>query len=457
MKLPKTQEILPVEIVDSTSLSMQKGCLKRAVVFVQEHQRWLIVALLFFVAVVNNLDRQSLSVLAPTLRENLHFGAEEYSYIVTAFLIAYTVGYSFCGNILDRIGVKLGLAIALAFWSLTSMFHMAATGWLSLMFFRFLLGIGESFNSPAGIKAISEWIPQRERALCTAVFSNGNIFGAMLAPPLVSFLALNLGWRWAFLITGATGLFLLVIWWRFYDSPEQHKRIGESEKAYILANRIQPTSKVAKASVWSLLTQPLFLGFFLVRMLTDSLSFFFSFWLPDYLTHSRGFTLAMIGMVGWLPFLAADIGGPGGGAFSDWLVRRGWQSRKARLLMMLGAACIMPLANLAVRTESAGFSLGLIALLLAAQSCWMVNQITLISESIARENVATLLSLSAMGGSIGGVISTLLAGHTITAYGYVPVFTALSVTHLIAFSILLLCLRMQASRQSTNDQKMGIS
>lgn len=190
--------------------------------------------------------------------------------------------------------------------------------------------------------------------------------------------------------------------------------------------------------MWALMAQPVCLGFFVARFLTDSISYFFSFWLPDYLSHARGFSLAMIGLVGWLPFLASDIGGPGGGALSDWLVRRGWTSLKARRTMMLLAACLMPLANVAVRTESAVLAVGLIALLLAAQSCWMANQLTLISESVSRENVGTLLALSALGGSLGGMLSTLLTGRVIAAVGYVPVFTALSIEHLVAFGALTL-------------------
>ena len=155
--------------------------------------------------------------------------------------------------------------------------------------------------------------------------------------------------------------------------------------------------------MWELLRHPLCLGFFVARFLTDPISYFFTFWLPDYLQHSRGFSLAMIGLVAWLPFLAADVGGPGGGAMSDWLVRRGWQRRKRAATLMLFAACLMPLA-VAVRTD-AWIAIALIAVLLGAQSCWMANQLTLISESVSRENVATLLALSALGGSVGGVIS----------------------------------------------------
>jgi ACS family hexuronate transporter-like MFS transporter len=411
--------------------------------FIHTHQRWGIVALLFLAAMVNNLDRQSLSVLAPTLKGHLHFGSIEYSYIVTAFLAAYTLGYTFCGQLLDRLGVRIGLALALAFWSLCGMAHAVAVGWFSLACFRFLLGLGESFNSPAGVKALSEWIPRRERGLCMAIFSNGNILGAVLAPPLVSFLTVHFGWQSSFLITGAAGFALLAVWWRFYDTPERHAKLTEKERAYILAERA-PAARTEPAELkipmLKLLGNPLCVGFFLCRLLTDPITYFFSFWLPDYLQNARGFSLAMIGLVGWLPFLASDIGGPGGGALSDWLVRRGWPSRRARLTLMAGAACLMPLAAVAVRTGTAGLALALIAVLLGSQSCWMANQLTLISESIPRQQAATLLALSAIGGSIGGMISTLVTGRVIASVGYVPVFTALSFAHGIAFLILFLTL-----------------
>ncbi len=425
----------------------------RATQFLREHQRWGIVALLFFVAMVNNLDRQTLSVLAPTLREEMGFGPVEYSYITSAFLTAYMIGYMFCGRVLDHLGVKLGLALALAFWSLAGAGHAMAVGWVSLAVFRFLLGLGESFNSPAGVKAIAEWIPPRERGLSMAVFSNGNVIGAVIAPPLVSFLALNFGWQWAFIGTGAAGFVLLAIWWRIYDSPETQPRLTPKERDYILAERTPAGVKPGvKISMWALLAQPICLGFFVARLLTDSTTYFFSFWLPDYLTHARGFTLAMIGLVGWLPFLASDIGGPGGGALSDWLVRRGWHSQRARRTMMLIAACLMPLAAVAVRVEHAWVAIALIAVLLAAQSCWMANQLTLISESVSRENVATLLALSALGGSLGGIVSNLLTGRAVAAYGYVPVFTVLGGLHLTAFAVLAWAFRAGARRRGASGQ-----
>ena len=420
--------------------------LQRLKLFLRGHRRWGIVLLLFFIAMANNLDRQALSVLAPTLKQNFGFGSVEYSYVVAAFLAAYALGYLFCGSLLDRLGVKVALAIALAFWSLAGMLHAVTTGWVSLAIFRFLLGLGESFNSPAGVKAISEWIPPRERGLCVAVFSNGNIFGAIIAPPLVAFVALQFGWRWGFIVTGALGFVLLAVWLRNYEAPENHPRLSGEERAFIQESLLAaaPIMSAPRLTMWQLLRHPVCVSFFVVRLLTDPVAYFLSFWLPDYFQHARGFSLALIGLVGWVPFLAADIGGPGGGALSDWLIRRGWPSGKARRSLMLVAACLMPLALVAVRTEIAWLAVALIAVVYAGQTCWMANQLALISESVTPENVARMLSLSALGGSLGGVISTLIAGRLIAAAGYTTVFTGIGFLPLIAFGILYLGFRKPA-------------
>jgi ACS family hexuronate transporter-like MFS transporter len=397
--------------------------------------RWRIVVLLFFLSVINYLDRQTLSVLAPTLRGELGFSTVEYSYIVTSFLIAFTIGYLFCGAIIDRLGVKLAVIVALAAWSGAGMVHAFAASWVALAVCRFALGLGESFNAPCGIKGIAEWIPKRERGLSMAIFSNGNIVGAILAPPLVSFVALRFGWQWGFIVTGGMGFLYLLFWLAFYDSPENQPRVSTAERAYILEERGAKTA-APKLSMRTALRHPAVLGFFTARLLTDSLSFFFSFWLPEYLQSARGFSLAMIGLFAWIPFLASDIGGPGGGALSDWLIRRGWQPVAARRRMMLIAACVMPCSLLAVHASSAYVALGLIAIILAAQSCWMANILTLMSETFPREQLATYAALCSVGGSLGGIVSTLLAGEVIHRLGYVPVFTVLGFLHLTGYALI---------------------
>ncbi|MFO1449357.1 MAG: MFS transporter [Opitutaceae bacterium] len=411
--------------------------------FLTHRRRWLIVVLLACFSVVNYLDRQALSVLAPTLRKELVISTEQYSYIVSTFLTAYAIGYAIAGKTLDRMGVKLGLAFALTFWSFVGMGHAAVVGWLSLAGARFLLGLGQSFNTPGGMKALAEWVPQRERGLSSAIFSNANSLGGVLAPPIVATLALWLGWRWAFVITGASGFILLLVWWRAYERPEQHSKVSEAERTEILAGRNLAETPagvavtVAPVSYGAILRDPRCLSLCAIRFITDPFAYFMSFWLLDYFQTVRGFSLQTVALLGWIPFLASPLfGGPLGGALSDGLVRRGVEPRLARLRLMLAAACVMPLSMLAVRTEQTWVALGVVTLLVAANGCWSVNKLTLASEAVPRGQVASLVSLGGIAGSLGGVVSTLLAGRLIATVGYVPVFTALGFLHLTAFALL---------------------
>lgn len=397
---------------------------------------------------MNNLDRQTLSVLAPTLQRSLGISTVEYSYIVSSFLAAYTIGYLFAGTLLDRMGVRIGLALALAGWSLINGLHALATGWMSLVALRFLLGLGECFNSPAAIKAIAEWVPTRERALCVAIYNNGFVVGSILAPPLVSAITLHFGWQWSFVVTTVLGFVVLVFWLRYYDTPERCVRLRPAERELILRGREAATATgggPAAVSLAGLLRHPVFLAMFVSRFLTDPFSYFFNFWLPDYFQNARGFTLAMLGMIGWLPFLLADIGGPVGGAFSDWLVRRGWSPMRARLRLMLISACVMPFGMVAVRAESTWLALAILSLMFAGQMCWMVNQLAVLSECFPRELVARAIALTGMAGGVGGILATLFIGRAVAGYGYVPVFTVMSVLHLGAFAFVAWSLRRGAA------------
>jgi ACS family hexuronate transporter-like MFS transporter len=413
--------------------------------WIRNHRRWQIVALLFLFSAVNNLDRQTLSVLAPTMQHVLGFGPKEYSYIVTAFLAAYAVGYLFCGAIIDHVGVRVSLAAALAFWSVAGGLHAFAKGWMALAAFRLLLGLGESFVSPAGMKAIAAWIPVGERGLSAAIFSNGNTVGAIIAPPLISYLALHFGWRSGFVVPSVAGLMLLFVWWRNFTLPEQDARLSSEERTLILTQRAA-RSAAAPPTNRELFVQPLFIGFFVMRFLTDSVTYFFAFWIPAYLSHSRGFSLGLIGLVAWIPFFASDLGGPGGGALSDWLIRHGANSTKARRKIMLYAALLMPLAGSVVLVKSSWLSIALLACAFAAQSCWMANQLSLISESMQANYVGRVLAFSALGGSLGGMVSTLIAGRVITRYGYTPVFLAIGFLHIAGWLVLLFSQRLQNRR-----------
>jgi MFS transporter, ACS family, aldohexuronate transporter len=409
----------------------------------REHRRWLVAGLLFFISTIAFLDRQTLSVLEKTLEGILSFSAIEYSYIVVGFLIATGLGYLFAGGIIDRVGVRTSFAVALTVWSVAAVAHSLATGWISLLILRVVLGLGESFYTPAAARVLRDWIPQRERGVCWAVFSSGNFIGAMVAPPLVAWLALHYHWQFSFVFTGASGFVLLGVWLWFYHSPEEQPSLSAVERRVILNGRGTGAVTQENISIFRLLSQPAVSSFFLTRFLTDPFTFFFLFWLPAYLQTSHGFSLAKTGMMAWIPFLGADLGALTGGAVSDWLVRHGRDSRVARRRILFGVACLTPLTLVAVRVGSAPLALSLIILVMFLQAAWNTNLTTLIIESTAPQNVARVVALTLMGGTMGGGLSTLLAGHVIKNLGYIPVFTALGFTHLTAYAIMSISLRSQ--------------
>jgi len=407
----------------------------------RERTRWVVAGLLFFISTIAFLDRQTLSVLEKTLEGILRFSAAEYSYIVTGFLIATGLGYLFAGAIIDRFGVRTSFAAALSVWSIAAVAHSLATGWISILILRVVLGLGESFYTPAAARVLRDWIPQRERGVCWAIFSSGNFIGAMIAPPLVAWLTLQYHWQFAFVVTGGSGLLFLVVWLWFYNSPDRHPRLTDAERTVILHGRGLNAVSQENISVFRFLSQPAVRSFFVTRFLTDPFTFFFLFWLPTYLQTSRGFSLTQTGMMAWIPYLGADLGALTGGAVSDWLVRRGSDPRTARRRILFAVACLTPLTLVAVRVGSPQLAVGLITLVMFLQASWNTNLTTLIIETTAPQNVARIVALTLIGGTLGGGLSTLLAGHVIKNFGYIPVFTALGFVHLTAYALMSLGLR----------------
>jgi ACS family hexuronate transporter-like MFS transporter len=412
-----------------------------------ERRRWLIAGLLFFISTIAFLDRQTLSVLVTTLEKRLGFSPTEYSYIVTGFLIATGFGYLFAGRMIDRFGVRTSFAVALTAWSVAAVAHSLAAGWISLLVLRIVLGLGESFYTPAAARVLRDWIPQRERGVCWALFSTGNFMGAMIAPPLVAWLTLHDNWQLSFIATGASGFVLLVVWLWFYDSPERHPMLSAAERTVILNGRGSTPAVQEDISIVRLLCQPAVGCFFFARFLTDPFTFFFLFWLPAYLETSRGFSLATTGAMAWIPFLGADLGALAGGALSDFLIRRRMDSRHARRRILLVVACLTPLTIAAVRVGSAPLAVGLITLLMFLQAAWNTNLTTLIIESAPPRQVARVVALTLIGGIVGGSFATLLIGPVVKSFGYIPVFTALGFTHLTAYAIMSAGLRSSQTNQ----------
>ena len=251
------------------------------------HLRWIIVALLFASTVLNYADRQTLSVLAPTLRQELHLSDQDYAHAVSAFLLTYTIMYSFAGRLIDRIGVRVGLGLCIAWWSLATMLTAFARGPISLAMFRMLLGVGEPGVFPAGLKATSEWFPRRERGLPAGIFSSGSAAGAVIAPPLIAWLTIQFGWRYAFFIPGSLALLWLPLWIWIYRSPFEHPSVDEAEREALRVDAAE-TREVPRRSWLELLRQRSVWGLVLPRMASDPVWYFYLFWLRSAPATLRG-------------------------------------------------------------------------------------------------------------------------------------------------------------------------
>lgn len=388
--------------------------------------RWGVAALLFLATVINYIDRQTLSVLAPVLRDEFHMTNTDYSRVVFAFLLAYLIMQSGSGRIMDWLGTKAGFALTITWWSLAAMLHATAHSVMSFGVFRFLLGLGEAGNWPGGVKAVSEWFPPKERAFAIGFFNSGSTLGAVIAPPLVTWIALSWGWRNAFVLTGCLGFVWLALWLLFYHTP-LHSFGGQGA-----GPRMRWRELFRFRQVW---------GLMLARMMADPVWWFYVFWLPEYLRRERDFSLAMIGFFAWIPFLTADAGNLLGGLASGWLIRRGIPVLTSRKVVMAASALLMMAGIPAVLVHEAALSLALISVATFAYSTWAANVLTLPADLFPQAVVASVSGLSGTGAALGGMIFTLIIGAVVDSFSYTPVFVAAGVMPLVAAGIILLNVR----------------
>src|SRR6201984_539800 len=295
--------------------------------------RWWIAGILFASTVINYIDRQTLSILAPYLKQDFHWSNVDYANIAIAFRVAYSIGQTVCGRLIDRVGTRRGLTISVAWYSMVSLLTSLASGLRSFALFRFLLGAGESANWPGANKAVSEWFPKRERGLATALYDSGSSIGGAVAPFLILPIYFRWGWRVAFVIPGLLGFLWLMVWRRMYQRPQEHPRIGEAEREMIAGETRELTS-TRKAKLSELLKLPQAWGTVISKTLTDPVWFFVTDWFPIYLV-AKGISLKSGLLAVWVPFLAADLGNFFGGGVSGYLIRRGWSLGAARKALVV--------------------------------------------------------------------------------------------------------------------------
>jgi ACS family hexuronate transporter-like MFS transporter len=373
--------------------------------------RWWIGGILFASTVINYVDRQTLSLLAPFLKRDYHWTNTDYAAIVIAFRVAYSIGQTLCGRLMDRLGTKRGLTITVAWYSLVSLCTPLARGFYSFLGFRFLLGAAESGNWPAATKAVSEWFPKHERGLATALFDSGSSIGGAIAPFLVLWIYFRFGWRTAFVVPGLLGIPWLFAWRWLYYSPQDHPRIGDSERNMILSDTHEPGSQERVRLRWhDLLKLPQTWGVIIARTFTDPVFFFIADWFPIYLV-AKGISLKTGLFAVWIPFLAADLGNFFGGGVSGYLIKRGWSVGDARKALAvfggLGVTLLIP----TIFTVNLYLLALLFGLATFSYASFTTIANVLPSDLFYRDSVATVSGLSGTGAALGTIIVFLLAGR----------------------------------------------
>lgn len=387
----------------------------------------LLVTLLLGETTINFIDRQVVSVLAPTLRNEFHLSNSDYAAIVNAFLVTYAVSYTFAGWVLDRLGVGRGLALALSWWSGAGMLTAFSTGPVSLGFFRSLLAVGEAGAWPAFAKAVSVWVPPEARTLAIGVCNSGSSLGAMIAPPLVSYITLHASWRAAFVATGAIGFGWVAVFLLFQRLHPEMRR-AELELASGAAPKgLKWADLIRYRQTWAI---------FICRFFADPLWYFYVFWIPEFLTRERGLNLAAIGAVAWIPFLVADLSNFTGGYITMRMQRAGWSPNRARKTMMAVAALASPIGIFAVFAHTVFWTITLISIAIFFWMFWSISVHTLSVDYFPPRAVASVYGIAGTGSTLGSVISTWAVGRTLDImHSYVPVFVGIGVLMPVAMVI----------------------
>jgi MFS transporter, ACS family, aldohexuronate transporter len=396
--------------------------------------RWTVCALLFAATTINYIDRQVLGILAPDLQQQIGWNELQYGYIVSAFQAAYAIGLAFAGRLMDRLGTRIGYALAVAVWSVAAMAHGLATSAVTFGAARFALGLGESGNFPAAIKTVAEWFPKSERALATGIFNSGTNIGAIIAPLVVPWIALTLGWRWAFVLTGAIGFLWVVVWLRAYAPPATHPRVSARELDHILSDR-EPV--VAQLPWRSLIGFRQTWAVMIGKFMTDPIWWFYLFWLPKFLHDRYGLTLSTVGPPLVTIYLVSDVGSIAGGWLSSALIGRGWSINAARKTAMLVCAlAVVPIATVA-RATGLWQAVAVIGLAAAAHQGFSANMFTLASDMFPRAAVGSMVGLAGTAGAIGGLLIATFVGLLLQITGsYFAVFIMAASSYLVALAFI---------------------
>ncbi|HEY5780319.1 MAG TPA: MFS transporter [Lysobacter sp.] len=395
--------------------------------------RWRICAMLLAATTINYIDRQVLGVLAPFLQEEIGWNEIQYGYIVSAFQGAYAIGLLCAGAIIDKLGTRIGYAIAIGVWSVAAMSHALATTVVGFAIARFALGLGEAGNFPAAIKTVAEWFPRKERALATGVFNSGSNVGAIVAPLMVPIVATTWGWQAAFLCTGVLSAAWLVVWLAKYRAPEHESRVSAAELAHI---RSDPPEAAVRVPWSQILRHRQAWAFIAAKFITDPIWWFFLFWLPKFLHAEYGLTLLGLGVPLIVIFVLADVGSITGGWLAGRFIKLGWSVNRARKsAMAICALAVVPIV-FAAQANNLWLAVGLIGLATAGHQGWSANVFTLTSDMFPRRAVASVVGIGGFAGAVGGMMIATFTGFLLETTGsYLPVFLMAGSAYLIALAV----------------------
>jgi len=381
-----------------------------------------VAVLLFFGSALSFLDRQVLSVLAPTILEELSMSNVDYARVVAAFTLSYGVMFTFGGRAIDALGVRLGMALAVGLFSAVSLVHGLVAGVVSLAVARFALGAAEGGVFPGAAKAVAEIFPDRERGLAMAVAATGgSAVGAVAAPPLVVWIAQQSGWRGAFFVTGLLGGLWVVAWtlaWRGSSAPASGSTSSAERPALVPFKR--------------LLADPVVRGVAVARFFFDPVFYFYMFWIPPYLSQQRAASLEEIARVAWIPFFLLGVSSLAAGLLSDAFVRRGASPADARLRIMTAAAFCTPLSILSVYAADSASAMLWMGSLMFAHGFWMTNYMALFADLFEARSVAVIVGLTGTAGGLGGFLFNAAAGSVVDRFGFTPLFVACGLAYPVA-------------------------
>ena len=402
--------------------------------------RWTILALVFYATTVNYFDRSIIGVLAPTLSKLFHWSNNDYANIMIAFKAAYAIGMLTMGGIIDRLGTKKGYTLSIGLWSIFGMLHAAVRPAFSVIGFsiaRFGLGFGESGNFPAAIKTVAEWFPKKDRALATGIFNAATSVGAITAPFIIAAIVSDNGdyWQIPFLITGALSSLWVVLWWRFYQKPEDHPKLSKEELEYIQQDSVKETVEklpwrkvLPKRQTWA----------FALAKVTDAVWWFYLFWGAKFLFAKFGIDLHDIAVPFFIMYLLADGGSIFGGWLSGVFMNKGWSTNKARKVTLLICAIIILPVSLVAITDNQWIAVVLIGIGAGGHQAWSANIFTLVSDVFPKKATASVVGIGGMVGAVAGMIGDKVLGTVLDQannHGYFWAFLIAGSMYLIILGL----------------------